>query len=145
MSSKSSIASRRSRGASSNTGERSVRQSEYAVRREAVKDRLHAMPVWPRTGGGSKRLKTIPSRTGGGSKKLRTCSGTFEMCWMASDQDADEPNGDQGQQSGAAFARGSMSGKLWLNERITAWKKTNLRAFWIICGEKPTLCDLSRV
>ena len=37
-----------------------------------------------------------------------------------------------------------MLDKLWLKERITAWKNPNLRAFWIRCGEKPKRCELSR-
>ena len=38
-----------------------------------------------------------------------------------------------------------MSDELWLKERITAWKNLNLRGFWILCGEKPKRCELSRV
>ena len=38
-----------------------------------------------------------------------------------------------------------MSDKFWLEEKITAWKNPNLRAFWILCGEKPKGCELSRV
>ena len=38
-----------------------------------------------------------------------------------------------------------MSDKIWLKGKITAWKNPNLRAFWILCGEKPKGCDLSRV
>ena len=38
-----------------------------------------------------------------------------------------------------------MSDKLWLNERITAWTNANTRAFWLLCGDKPKGCDLSRV
>ena len=37
------------------------------------------------------------------------------------------------------------SDKLWLKERITAWKNPNLRAFRILGGEKPKGGKLSRV
>ena len=64
------------------------------------------------------------------------------MCWM--NQDADQPSSDQGQHNGAASARGIMPDKLWLKEKITAWKNPYLRAFWTLCGEKPKGCELSR-
>ena len=69
------------------------------------------------------------------------------MFWMTSEptKTTDEPNSDQGHHNGAASARGSMSDQLWLKERITAWKNPNLRAFWILCGEKPKGHGLSRV
>ena len=38
-----------------------------------------------------------------------------------------------------------MSDKLWLKERVTAWKNPNLRAFWILYGEKSKGRELSRV
>ena len=60
-------------------------------------------------------------------------------------QDKDEPSGEQGQYSAAASTRGRMSDKLWLKERITAWKDLNIRAIWFLCGEKPGGCNLSRV
>ena len=64
---------------------------------------------------------------------------------IQANQDADDSNGDQGQQVGASLARGSMSDKLWLKERITAWKNASTRAYWLLCGEKPKGYDLSRV
>ena len=64
---------------------------------------------------------------------------------IQANQDADKPNSDQGRHNGAASARGSMLDKLWLKERITAWKNPNLRPFWILYGEKSKGCELSRV
>ena len=64
---------------------------------------------------------------------------------IQANQDADEPNSDQGKHNGAASVRVSMPDKLWLKERITAWKSPNIRAIWILCGEKPKECGLSRV
>ena len=55
MSGKSSGASRRSGGASSNAGKRSVRQVEYAVHREAVNDRLDAIEAGAADNGGAAR------------------------------------------------------------------------------------------
>ena len=86
-------------------------------------------------------------RTGGRLEKIEDVSGHLQngLEDIQANQDADEPNSDQGQQTGAASARGSMSDKLWLEEKITAWKNPNLRAFLILCGEKPKGCELSRV
>ena len=86
MSGKPSGANNRPGGGSNNTGERSVRQAENAVHREAVNDRLDAFEASVAENGG--RLEKIEDSTaengGGGSKRLRTCSGTFRICWMTS-------------------------------------------------------------
>ena len=134
MSGKSSGASSRWVGASSNTGERSVRQAEYAVHREAVNDRFDAIEAGAAENGG--RLENIEDMPGHLQNGLNA---------IQANQDADEPNSDQGQHNGAAFARGSMPDKFWLKERITTWKNPNLRAFCILCSETPKGCDLSRV
>ena len=68
----------------------------------------------------------------------------------AAGDDHDEPQvgwyeQHQGQHNGAASARGSMSDKLSLKERITAWKKDNIRAFELLWGDIPKGCDLPRV
>ena len=124
MNSKSSGASSRSGGAGSNAGERSVRQAEYAVHREDS------------TAENGRQLEKIEDMLGHLQNVLDD---------IQANQDADEPNSDQGQHNGAASTRGSMSDKLWLKERITAWENPNLRAFWILCSEKPKGCKLSRV
>ena len=101
MSGKSSGASSRSGGASSNAGERSVRQAEYAVPREAVNDRLDAVEAGAAENGG--RLENIEDMLGHLQNVLDD---------IQANQDADEPNSDQGQHNGAASARGSMSDEL---------------------------------
>ena len=85
MSGKSSGASSRSGGARSNAGERSVRQAEYVVHREAVNDRLDAIEAGAAECGG--RLENIEDSTaenGGRLEKIEDCSGTSRMCWMTS-------------------------------------------------------------
>ena len=64
---------------------------------------------------------------------------------VLANQDVDESNANDEHHSDAALARGSMSDKLWLKERVTAWKNVNTRAFWILYGEKPKGCDLTRI
>ena len=71
----------------------------------------------PRTGG---RLEKIEGMFG---HLLNVLDGT------QANQDAEELNSDQGQHTGAASARGGMSGTLWLRGGITAWKNPNLRGF----------------
>ena len=92
-------------------------------------------------------MRTVPPRKGGRLEKIEDMLGHLQNVLddIQANQDADEPNSDQGQHNGAASARGNMSDKLYLKERITAWNNPNLRAFWILCGEKPKGCELSRV
>ena len=101
----------------------------------------------PRTGGRLEKVEDSTAENGGRLEKIEDMLGHLQNVLgdIQANQDADESNSDQGQHNGAASARGSMSGKLWLKERITAWKNPNLRAFWILCGEKPKGCELSRV
>ena len=92
-------------------------------------------------------MRTVPPRTGGRLEKIEDMLGHLQNVLddIQANQDAVLPNSDQGQHNGAASARGGMSDKLWLKERMTAWKKPNLRALWILCGEKPKGCELSRL
>ena len=147
MSGKPSGASSRSGGASSNTGERSVRQAEYAVHREAVNDPLDAIEAGAAENGGRlDNIEDITAEKGGRLENIEGMLGHLPNVLddIQANQDPDEPNSDQGQHDGAASARGSMSDKGWLKKMITAWKNPNLRAFCILCGEKPKVCDLSR-
>ena len=86
MSGKSSYARIRSGGDSGITGERSVRQAEYDVHREAVNNRLDAIEAGVAENGGP--LEKIEDSTtvkrGGDSKILKTCLGTFRLYWMTS-------------------------------------------------------------
>ena len=134
MSGKSSGASTRSGVARSNAGKRSVRQAEYAEHREAVNDRLDA-------------IEDSTAENGGRLEKIEEMLGHLQdlLDDIQANQDAVKLNRDQGQHNGAASARGSVSDKLWLKERVTAWENPDLRAFWILCGEKPKGCELSRV
>ena len=148
MTGKSSGASSRSDGAGSSAGERSVRQAEYAVHREAVTDRLDAIEAGAAEyGGAARKIEDSTAENGGRLEKIEGMLGHLQNVLddILANQDADEPNSDEGQHNGAASARGSMSDKLWLKERITAWKNSNLRAVWILCGEKPKGCELSWV
>ena len=111
----SSGASSRSGGASSNTGERSVRQAEYVVHREAVNDRLDAIEAGAAENGG--RLENIEdsaAENGGRFEQMEDMLGHLQnvLDGIQANQDADEPNSDQGQHNGAASARGSMLDKL---------------------------------
>ena len=101
----------------------------------------------PRTGGRLENIKDGTAENGGRLENIEDVLGHLQNVLddIQANQDADEPNSDQGQHNGAASARGSMSDKLWLKERITGWKNPNLGAFWILCGEKPKGCALSRV
>ena len=98
------------------------------------------MPVRPRTGGRLENIENSSTTENGGRlEKIEDMLGHLQnvLDGTQANQDADEPNSDQGQHNGVASARGSMSDKLWLKERVAAWKNPNLRAFWILCGEKP--------
>ena len=73
---------------------------------------------------GLTRSRPSRPRTGGRLEKIEDMLGHLQNVLddIEANQDADDPNSDQGQHNGAASARGSMSDKLWLKERITAWK-----------------------
>ena len=122
----------RSGGASSNAGEHSVRQAEYAVHREAVTIGLtRSRPMRPRTGGRLENIEDSTAQNGGRLEKIEDMLGHLQnvLDYIQANQDADGPNSDQGQHNGAASARGSMIDKLWLKERITAWKNPTFERF----------------
>ena len=104
-------------------------------------------PVRPKTGGRLEKIDDSTVKNGARPEKIEDVLGHLlnVLDGIQANQDAGQANSDQGQHNGAASARGSTSDKLWLKERITAWKNPNLRAFWIFCGEKPEKCELSRV
>ena len=103
--------------------------------------------MWPRAGGRLEKIENSTAENWGRLENIEDMLGHLQNVLddIQANQDADDPNSDQGQHNGAASARGSMSDKLWLKERITAWENSKLRAFWIFCGEKPKGCELARV
>ena len=118
------------------------------MHREAVNHRLDAIQAGAAENGGRlENIKDSTAENGGRLEKIEDMLGHLQnvLDGIQAKQDDDELNSDQEQHNGAASARGSTSDELWLRERITAWKKPNLRAFWILCGEKPNGCELSRV
>ena len=97
MSGKSSGASSRSGGARSNTGERSVRQAEYAMHREAVNDRLDAIEAGAAENG--RRLETNEDSTaenGGRLERIEDMLGHLQNMLdnIQANHDADELNSD---------------------------------------------------
>ena len=125
----------------------SVKLNTLCTTRQLTIDLTRSRPVRPRTEGRLEKIEDSTAENGRQLEKIEDMLGHLQNVLddIQANQDADEPNSDQGQHNGAASTRGSMSDKLWLKERTTAWKTPNLRAFWILCGEKPKGCELSRI
>ena len=71
------------------------------------------------TGGRLEKIEDSTAESGGRFEKIEDMLGHLENMLddIQANQDADEPNSDQGQHNACG---GSMSDKLWLKERITA-------------------------
>ena len=109
MSGNSGGTSSRPSGTRSNACGRSVRQAEYAVHRETVRERLNA-------------IEASAPENGGRLEKTEDMLGHLEN--VLDDNQVkhgpDEPSGNQGKHNCAASARGSKSDKLGLKDKITA-------------------------
>lgn len=100
----------------------SVKQNKLCTVRRPTIGLNRSRAVRPRTGSGSKRLGPVPPRAGRRLERnenmlryLQNKLGDIEA-----NQDADEPNNDQGQHKGVASTRGSTPGKSRLKRRRTA-------------------------
>lgn len=79
----------------------SVEVNRVCIANRLTIDLMRSRPVHPRCGGVSKRVRTVPPRREGESKNLKDMLGHLQKVLddIHVNQDADEPSGDQIQQT----------------------------------------------